>query len=504
MEKRILAALLAIAMLGLSLTGCYKTVRVDQTSGDDTADSLSSKIITVSDDSSLEDEIESLGDEYDGTSQDDEYDQGHAGETTSQKQQTSKPTTTSTGGTSSNASQQPDPSEPAGSSGPSKNTYGEFDKYYEYGAEHIERAAKDYWKNGYMVEVIGSGNRSTLWPYTIYVEAVGERLDADPNNQAVRNEYIKCLNTFEIYRHRRTDGYLAYSSATNGSRGTGDRYYDDNAWVCIEFIHAYQRGFGKEWLEKAEGVAAFCYSGWDTGNALGIPGGIFWMEGRKNEKNTCINAPMAYAYAMLYEETKKSDYLSKAEQIYDWTKKYMMNPPVEGQQDRDDYLYYDRVEYNSKGEIVWDRTPRGYNVGNMIAAGAKLYKINGDKQYLTDARLSAAAAYNRFGREIVRNGSPCYAFTTSDAAMDTWFNSNLLKGYLELYKVDKTPTNRKYVEGFRMALAHACMMAQDERGYVAHNWKAMKEDTNADLRGVGGTGRVLFMLAKWIKGYYDK
>lgn len=495
MMKRLLAALLAIAMLGLSLTGCYTTRRVDQTSSEDTADLSSSEIITVSDD----------GSDEDGTS-DSENSLGETSDTsgdntTSHRQTTSTTTSTTTSGGNNNITSsdpKPDPPGPVNS-----NPYLTFDKFYSYGARHIERAAQDYWKNGYMIERIGESSRSTLWPYTIYVEAVGERLDADPNNQAVRNEYIKCLNTFEIYRHQRNDGYLAYSSATTGSRGTGDRYYDDNAWVCIEFIHAYQRGFGQQWLEKAEGVAAFCYSGWDTGNALGIPGGIFWMEGSKNEKNACINAPMAYAYALLYEITKKSDYLDKAKQIYDWTKKYMMNPPVEGQQDKDDYLYYDRVELKN-GQINWDRTARAYNVGNMISAGVKLYKLTGNKQYLTDAQLSAAAAYKRFGMEIKRNGYDCYGFTTSDAPMDTWFNSNLLKAYLELYRVDKSATNKKYVQSFQTALAHACMIAQDERGYVAHNWKAIKEDNNADMRGVGGTARVLFMLAKWVKGYYDK
>lgn len=490
MKKRLLAAMLAAAMLGLSLTGCYKTVNDDLTSSEDTADSSSSKIITVSDASS-EDETQS----------DDETDiQSEENESVDEPQPGSQQDKSSTGGNSSQSNtSSKDNNDTDG------DIYARFDKYYEYGARHIERAAKDFWRDGYMIEVLGKQDR-TLWPYTIYVEAVGERVDADPKNAAVRAEYQKCLDTFEIYLQRgRRDGLMAYACGTTGTTGQWDRFYDDNAWVCLEFIHAYERGFGsgKHYLDKAIAVAEFCYSGWDTGNALGIPGGVFWVEGSKNEKNTCINAPLAYAYALLYEKTKNSTFLDRAKQIYDWTKKYMMNPPVEGQEDRDDYLYYDRVELKD-GQINWDRTPRAYNVGNMIAAGAKLYKITGNKQYLTDAQLSAAASYNRFGKDITRNGVKRYAFSTPDDAMFTWFNSNLLKGYLELYKVDKTPTNRKYVESFRLCLAYACTISKDERGYVAHNWKAIKEDANPDMRGIGGTARVLFMLDKWVNGYYDK
>ena len=79
-------------------------------------------------------------------------------------------------------------------------------------------------------------------------------------------------------------------SPTRG--GGNDKYYDDNAWMVITFIEAYQVTGASRYLKRADETLDFVMSGWD--DVLG--GGIWWHEGHKgNGKNTCSNAPTAVA-----------------------------------------------------------------------------------------------------------------------------------------------------------------------------------------------------------------
>lgn len=95
--------------------------------------------------------------------------------------------------------------------------------------------------------------------------------------------------------------------------GESDRFYDDNDWLAIDFCDLYALTKNKKYLEKAQALYNYIYSGWD--DVLG--GGIYWCEQKKTSKNTCSNAPATVLCMKLYNLTKDNAYLEQAKKTYD-------------------------------------------------------------------------------------------------------------------------------------------------------------------------------------------
>ncbi|HEY6913182.1 MAG TPA: glycoside hydrolase family 76 protein [Paludibacter sp.] len=232
------------------------------------------------------------------------------------------------------------------------------------------------------------------------------------------------------------------------SEGLHDRYYDDNVWLTIDFAELALLTKEKKYLEKAENIWKFVISGWDNK----LDGGIYWCEQKKESKNTCSNAPSAVAAAKLYQATKKREYLIWAKKIYTWTKLNL--------QDKSDFLYYDNISLNRRiGKHKY-----AYNSGQMLQAAVLLYKITNDKSYLLDAQNIAASGYNFFfenrtdvndkNRKYIKNGN-------------IWFTAIMLRGYVELYQVDK---NKVYLDAFKESLDFAWKYGRDENGFFDEDW----------------------------------
>jgi predicted alpha-1,6-mannanase (GH76 family) len=69
--------------------------------------------------------------------------------------------------------------------------------------------------------------------------------------------------------------------------------------------------------------------------------------------------------------------------MYEWVRNCLAGP---------DGLYLDHISFD--GQI--DETTWSYNQGTMIGAGVVLYRMTGDKAYLTQAKQLADAALPRF------------------------------------------------------------------------------------------------------------
>ena len=113
--------------------------------------------------------------------------------------------------------------------------------------------------------------------------------------------------------------------------GESDRFYDDNDWLAIDFCDLYSLTKNKKYLEKAQTLYNYIYSGWD--DVLG--GGIYWCEQKNTSKNTCSNAPATVLCMKLYNLTKNNAYLEQAKKTYDWTKNSLRDP--------EDFVYWDNV-----------------------------------------------------------------------------------------------------------------------------------------------------------------
>ena len=103
------------------------------------------------------------------------------------------------------------------------------------------------------------------------------------------------LNGYWDARAVIVQGYDAYLS----SPGNSDKYYDDNAWMVLTFVEAYELTGERKYLYRAADAMRFVLSGWDE--KLG--GGIYWRE-NKTSKNTCSNGPSATAALALAQASE--------------------------------------------------------------------------------------------------------------------------------------------------------------------------------------------------------
>jgi rhamnogalacturonyl hydrolase YesR len=170
-------------------------------------------------------------------------------------------------------------------------------------------------------------------------------------------------------------GYEAAPTKGNGN----DKYYDDNAWLVITFLEAYETNRDPRFLDRADDTLKFVLSGWDEESG----GGIWWHQGHKDgTKNTCANGPAAVGCLRLarFREDRSAELIEKARRIVAWTREALQD---------DDGLFDDR-KVVATGEIK--RGKLTYNSALMLRALLGLYRATGEKEYLEEARRIGKAA----------------------------------------------------------------------------------------------------------------
>ncbi len=236
--------------------------------------------------------------------------------------------------------------------------------------------------------------------------------------------------------------------------GESDRFYDDNIWLAIDFCELYEITREQKFLDTTLVLWNFINSGWDEN----LGGGIYWCEQKKQSKNTCSNAPASVLALKLYEATGDSLYLNRGMRIYKWTK--------ENLQDANDFLYFDNKKLNGK----IDSAKYTYNSGQMLQAAALLYKITGQKEYLTEAQNIAESAIQYFTKTFkTPGGEDIRIFKKTD----NWFNTILFRGYEELFYLDNNP---EYISVFKKNLDHLWNTVRDENGFFSKDWTGEKKD----------------------------
>ena len=91
-------------------------------------------------------------------------------------------------------------------------------------------------------------------------------------------------------------GYEAAPTRGNGD----DKYYDDNAWLVITFLEAYETDQDPRYLTRADATLKFVLSGWDEE----CGGGIWWHQRHKDgTKNAC-----SMLYAACWRATRALGY----------------------------------------------------------------------------------------------------------------------------------------------------------------------------------------------------
>ncbi|HLT88905.1 MAG TPA: glycoside hydrolase family 76 protein [Sphingobacterium sp.] len=294
-------------------------------------------------------------------------------------------------------------------------------------------------------EEAGRQKYAYLWPYSGGLSATVALYEHSKNKKYKSIIDKRLIPGLEEYYDdkRKPAGYASYISSAPAS----DRFYDDNIWIGIDFTNLYLLTGETQYLEKAKVVWDFVYSGHD--DLLG--GGIYWCEQKKTSKNTCSNAPAAVFALKLYEATNEKKYLEMGRSIYEWTKANLQDT---------DGVYMDNVGLD--GRV--DRAKYPYNSGQMIEAAALLSKITKESHYLEEAQKVAKASFHHFfetdGSQRLKNS-------------DSWFIAVMMRGFVQLYKLDSNPT---YLQAFRENLNFAWTANRDENGLFYKDWKGEKKD----------------------------
>ena len=244
---------------------------------------------------------------------------------------------------------------------------------------------------------------SWLWPLCALVQAANEM-----EVLSGKQEYLKPVRK-AIDQYYSDLSPVAYQDYVTAER-LSSRFYDDNQWIAIAYLDAYNRTLEAEYLKKAMMIYDYMITGIDEKAG----GGLYWKEGDFSTKNTCSNAPAILVALQLYKITKEKKYMEMALSVYDWTNKTLRAP--EG-------LFYDAIKIPG-GEI--DRKFYTYNSGAMLQANALLFGITGNQKYLTAAQQISKAAKSYFFKDKRLPGH-------------YWFNAVLLRGSIELYHIDKNP-----------------------------------------------------------------
>ncbi|WP_129714554.1 glycoside hydrolase family 76 protein [Pedobacter sp. SYP-B3415] len=247
---------------------------------------------------------------------------------------------------------------------------------------------------------------SFLWPLCALMDGANE-VDVLKLGTPYLPGVMKAIERYDA-KDEAIPGYRSYLA----DAGRDSRFYDDNQWLGITAAENYVRTKDKRYLELAKKIYLFMMSGYDEKAG----GGLYWQEDKKDTKNTCSNGPGVLVALKLYQITKEKKYLDTAVLLYNWTKKNLQDT---------DGLYFDNVRIPS---LEVDKRKYTYNTGTMINSAAILYQLTKDKTYLEEARHVAAAGKAFFYKDGKLPGH-------------YWFNVVMLRGYLELHKIDKNPAH---------------------------------------------------------------
>jgi len=197
-------------------------------------------------------------------------------------------------------------------------------------------------------------------------------------------EYTPQMATFrtalEAYSNPRRQLYSAYLG------GTEDVYYDDNQWLILAYVEAFEATGDQAYLGQATAIAEGCLAGIDDVRG----GGSYWHVDRADypTKNTCSNAPLATALLRLRKHlsdgNQRSHYLELAEKLLVWTRDTL-------QDERG--LMLDNIDVETGKITRWTFT---YNTALMIEGWLELYAVTRNPAHLAEAERLAAASDHWF------------------------------------------------------------------------------------------------------------
>ena len=128
----------------------------------------------------------------------------------------------------------------------------------------MRQIIKDYWRTSFLRTDINNSGASVVWGFAGFMEAVAEAYRLYPEDKTIekayRNALTKGITQYKVTNAKITtpDGNSHTVSYYNaGKGGSGDYYYDDDAWICIQFLNAYELLKDDQFLAEAEETLQF-------------------------------------------------------------------------------------------------------------------------------------------------------------------------------------------------------------------------------------------------------
>jgi hypothetical protein len=214
--------------------------------------------------------------------------------------------------------------------------------------------------------------QATLWVLSQVVQAA---IDMVAIHALDMGELHRLLRGVEDYRNG--DAYAV-------SPGSGERYYDDNAWLALALFDAAEVGVA-DGVERARRLLGFLREGERDG-------GIYWVERPRRARHTCSTGPaaeIAFRLAAVAGTSAPPGAVhidadrGFAEAAMGFLVRELRGP---------DGLFADNITDDGAVEpTIWS-----YNQGTPVGAGVLWHQLTGDRAPLDMARETASAAIAHF------------------------------------------------------------------------------------------------------------
>jgi rhamnogalacturonyl hydrolase YesR len=328
-------------------------------------------------------------------------------------------------------------------------------------AHFYDQSTQRYWRT-----YPSTGDYAWTWGNGVELYALAEAVKHD------RKKYISALDEIPVGMQAYWDsaatvpGYSDYCFAN----GRTSDYYDDNEWLVMGFVDAYQATHDKKFLKYAVDTQKFVLSGWD--DVLG--GGIYW-DAKDQSKNTCSNAPAEVAALMLADSARDQSQVDWAIKIRQWTNQKLRDS---------DNLYFDNIDL--RGRI--SKSKYSYNTALPISADLLLYRRLKDRSYLNDAI-------------DIGNAALAYWTDPDTGSLQRYddqpiFSHLLCQSFIELYQATH---DIKYLDAVRREASFAYRYGRDSDGGYRDHWTVNPQqlDQTKSLIGNASAAYLFWLLAPY-------
>ncbi|MET0283401.1 MAG: glycoside hydrolase family 76 protein [Polyangiales bacterium] len=263
-------------------------------------------------------------------------------------------------------------------------------------------------------------------------------------------------------------------------RGWINDYYDDENWLTLTLLHAYELTNQERFLDRAKEVYADIMKAWDISCCGEQRGGLWWKKPMES-KVTAINGGAILSGARLYEFTQEPRYLEFAERAYDFWVEHMIEP--------ESGHVYDGFDNSGKINTAWRFT---YNEGIFIGAIVALTRVTQDDSRLPLAHkiagfmLASESAMTPAGR--VLSDGKC----SGDGEMFKGIGARYLG---QLYALDRSHT--EYRDLLRSSAEAMWTQARDPMsGRFVCDWAGPFDATASRVGSLGSAAVALAAAAR--------